>query len=357
MSKRFLMSVLLLMVLSVAVLSGCNSTKPPKEALSSAAVQALKMDSYVLKNQVKILDFSVDAASAENPEVGSMLSMLKNAEINIQQTYQKDPMQTEAKFEIKLAGDVATTITIPFVMTKEKIYVKIPSIPFLPMPENVVGKFLVLDMKELAEKNGQEFSADLFDTEKTQKLSAELTAAIFGAYDTEKYFKNIEPKDASLPEGYKAKQVVQFYITNDTVKDAATTFVNKVLPDLLDIIGKEEYRSMLQVKPEDIADMKKELKEGNQDELGKALDDMKKNLKINQFTANTAIDEKNYPSYQDINANVEVNDPETNGKVKLSMQVKSQFSKINEKQTFEIGIPKDTITLEDLQKEMGSYGY
>lgn len=358
MSRKWFTSMMLVMLSVVLVLSGCSSKKEPKEALSSAAVKALEMDSYVVENQIKILDFSVEGTEdTESAQVGAVLSMLKNAEINIKQIYQKEPMQTEATLEVKLTGDMTTTITIPLVMTSEKLYVKIPSIPFLPMPESVTGKFLVLDLKELAEQAGEEFNPDLFNPEKTQKLSTELMGALFAEYESGAYFSNIDPKEASLPEGFKAKQVVQFAITNDNVKEAVTILVNQALPKMLDILAKEEYRSMLQLTPEEIEQAKQELQEGNQDELGEALDEMKNHLQINKFTMDTAIDENNYPAYYNVQVDVAVNDPDTQTNVKAAVQMTSHFTQINEKPVFEIGIPSDTLTLEQLQEEMGQFGY
>jgi hypothetical protein len=252
---------------------------------------------------------------------------------------------------------MTTTITIPLVMTAEKLYVKIPSIPFLPLPESVTGKFLVLDLKELAEQAGEEFNPDLFNPEKSQKLSMELMGALFAEYESGAYFSNIDPKEASLPAGFKAKQVVQFAITNDNVKEAVTILVNQALPKMLDILAKEEYRSMLQLTPEEIEQAKQELQEGNQDELGKALDEMKNHLQINKFTVDTAIDENNYPAYYNVQADVAVNDPDTQTNVKAAVQMTSHFTQINEKPAFEIGIPTDTLTLEELQEEMGQFGY
>lgn len=356
-SRKFYVSALVLLMSVVLVLSGCNAKKEPKEALSSAAVQALKMDSYVLNNQIKIVDFSFDASMSEASEMNAVFSMLKDAEINVHQIYQKEPMQTEATLEVKLTGDMSTTITIPFVMTKDSIYVKIPKIPFLPMPDNVVGKFLVMDLKELAEASGEEINMDLFNPDKTQKLSGEISSAILAEYDSATYFKNVAPKDVTLPDGFQAKQVVQFNVTNDNVKEAVSILINKALPKVLDILGKEEYRSLLNLEQEDLDQAKKELQEGNQDELGQALDEMKDYLTVNKFTVNTAIDKKNYPSYTDLNADVEINNPDTNEKMKLALQVTSTFSKINEKAAFTIGIPTDTITMEEFQEQMGGLGY
>lgn len=240
--------------------------------------------------------------------------MLKDAEINLTQVYQKEPMQSEASLEVKLTGDFSTTITLQFVTTKDKIYVKIPSIPFLPLPEKAVGKFLELDLKELAEYSGEEFDPDLLDTEKTQKFVAEIANVILSEYDNDKFIKDIDPKDIELPEGFKAKQVVQFYVTNDTVKEAISILLQEALPKVLDIIAKDEYRAMMQLTPEDIEEAKKGLEEMDQNELQTTLDEMQRYLTINQFNMNTAIDKDNYPSYQEMNMDVAFSDPDTKEK-------------------------------------------
>lgn len=355
MSRKLFMSVIILLMSVTLILTGCGAKKEPKEALKGAAIAALKMDSYVSESQIKLTDLTIDTSSS--PELGAVYSMLKDAELNLTQVYQRDPMQTEASLEVKLKGDFSTTITLQFVMTKDKVYVKIPSIPFLPLPENVTGKFLEFDLKELAESSSEDFNPDLLDTDKTQKLVAEIANAVLAEYDSEKFIKDVDPKDLTLPEGFKAKQVVQFYITNDTLKEAISILIKEALPKALDIAAKDEYREMLQLTPQEIEDAKKELGELNEEEFQKDLDEMQKFLKINEFTINTAIDKDNYPSYQEMNMDVEFNDPDTQEKIKLAMQMISKFTSINQAPKFEIGIPQDTITMEQFQQEMNSFGY
>lgn len=355
MSRKFYLSALILLMSVTLILTGCGTKKEPKEALQSAAATAMKMDSYVTESQIKLNDLTFDASSS--PELGAVYSMLKDAEINLTQVYQRDPMQTEASLELKLKGDFSTTITLQFVMTKDKVYVKIPSIPFLPLPENVTGKFLEFDLKELAESSAEDFNPDLLDTEKTQKLVAEIANVVLAEYDSEKFIKDVDPKEFKLPEGFKAKQIVQFYITNDTFKDAVNILIKEALPKVLDIAAKDEYREMLQLTPQDIEDAKKDLAELNEDEFQKDLDEMQKYLKINEFTINTAIDKDNYPSYQEMNMDLEFSDPDTQERIKLAMEMNSKFTSINEAPKFEIGIPQDAITMEELEQEMNSYGY
>ncbi|MCJ8015191.1 hypothetical protein MUG84_26330 [Paenibacillus sp. KQZ6P-2] len=360
MKKKFGILILTLLMSMTVVLAGCSSKQDPKDAMKSATGNAMKMTSYEMKSKVVIKDLKVSSQDTVDPAATEqVLSMLKNAEVTIDGVYQNDPMQTELTMGINLKGDMSMSFNIPMVMTKEKMYVKIPSIPMLPLPENVVNKYLVLDMKELAQQGGTTFNPDSLDTKKTQQLTNEIMNTLFGEYDGAKYFKDIKVKEANLPEGVDAKQVVQFSVTNENVKEAAEIFVNKALPKILDIVGKDEYRDMLGLTKEDIDKAKSDLNSTNKDELNKGLNELKNNLKINQFNVNTAIDKKDFPSYQNAVMDVEINDPETKDNMKLSMEMTNQYSKINEKQTFKIGIPKDSdvITMEQLQQEMGSASY
>ncbi|MNO09009.1 hypothetical protein D3C81_2319560 [compost metagenome] len=55
---------------------------------------------------------------------------------------------------------------------------------------------------------------------------------------------------------------------------------------------------------------------------------------------------------------IKVNNPDKGENVSLSLTASNQYSKINEKQTFTIGIPQgdDVITMDELQQEFGSIG-
>lgn len=358
-NKKFVAIMLSLMLVLTVVLSGCAKKQEPKEAMSTAAKNAMSMTSYEMKSSFVIEDLQMKMAATEgDPTVDQAVTMLKNAELTLTGIHQAEPQQTEMQMGINLKGDMAMTFNIDMVMTKEKIYVKIPSIPMLPFPEDVVGKYLVLDMKELAEEAGETFNPETLDAEKSQKFATEVLDALISEYDQTKYFKEVATKDAKLPEGVEAKQVVQFFVTNDSLKEALDIFVNKAAPKIVDIMAKDEYREMLGLTKEDIEQAKEEVKSVDQGEFKQDLEEMQKYLKINTFNINTAIDKKDFPAYQDLVMNVDFNDPETKDTVKLAIKGSTQYSKINEKQTFKIGIPKDTdvITMEQFQESMGQMG-
>ncbi|OAB43615.1 hypothetical protein [Paenibacillus glacialis] len=358
MNKKFTAIGLSLFLAMTVVLSGCGSKQDPKEALQSAAGNAMTMTSYEMKSKVVIEDLKINAPelTGNDSVSGTVMSMLKNAELTVDGVYQLDPMQTELTLGLNLKGDMAMSFNIPMVMTKEKVYIKVPSIPMLPLPETVVGKYVELDLKKLAAEEGTEFNLDAIDPKKTQKLTNEISGAFFTEFDGAKYFKDIAVKDANLPEGVEAKQVAQFNITNDNVKEAITILVEKVLPNILTIVEKDEYKEMLGVTAEDIKTVKDELNTANKDEFNKALEELKSYLKVNTFSVNTAINKKGFPAYQDVVMNIELNDPETKQDVKLALKGSSQYNKINEKQTFVIGIPEaaNVLTMEQFQQAFGN---
>ncbi|MNO29336.1 hypothetical protein D3C76_192470 [compost metagenome] len=362
MKKKWGLSAAALLLTAAVILPGCaNKEQAPKEALKSAAIKATTLNSYEMKSKFVINNLAIDApANGESDaSTAQVLSMLKNADVTIDGVYQADPMQTEMTMVLNLKGDMTMSFTIPMVMTPEKMYIKVPSIPFLPLPETVVGKFVELDLKELAEQGGTEWNPGAVDTQKVQKLVNEVVSTLLGEYEDKEYFNDIKPKDAALPEGVEAKQVVQFNVTNDNVKEALTILANNALPKIIDIVGKPEYKEMLKIDDADLAKAKEELQSSEtRAEFDKDLADLGTYLTINKFQLNTAINKDDFPVYQDLLMDIKVKDPDKGENVSLSLTASNQYSKINEKQTFKIGIPQgdSVITMEQLQQEFGNMG-
>jgi hypothetical protein len=361
MNKKWGLSAAALLLTAAVILPGCASKQEaPKEALKSAATKATAMSSYEMKSKFSINDLTIETADAESAAMTTqVLSMLKNADITIDGVYQADPMQTELTMVLNLKGDMSMSFNVPMVMTTEKLYVKVPSIPFFPIPETIVNKFVEVDLKALAEQEGAEFNPSSLDTQKMQKFSNEVMDTVLAEYDEGKYFNELSPKEANLPEGVEAKQVVQFQVTNDNVKEAITIFVNNALPKIIDIVSKEEYKDMLQINDADLAKAKEEITSSEtRTEFDKSLADLDKYLTINKFHYNTAINKDGFPVYQDLLMDIKVNDPEDGTNVAFSVNGTGQYDKINEKPEFKIGIPQgdDVITMDQLEEQFGSLG-
>ncbi|WP_458120559.1 hypothetical protein [Paenibacillus sp. Z6-24] len=356
MNKRLTGSLLAILLVFTLALVGCTKKEEPKAAVKAAATNAAQMTSYAMTSQFKITNLAfttADGKASTDPTTAQIANTLKNAQVSVTGMYQSNPMQTEMTMNVNLS-DGAINIKLPMIMTQETMYVKIPQIPMLPLPETVVGKFLKLDLKELAEMEGQEYKP--LSVETSQKLSQELSSAVLDKYDQAKYFKDIDKKDAALPEGVDAKQVVQFAVTNENAKEAVTIFVKQALPAVLDVLSKEEYRSALNITQSDLDEVKKSLQsEDSQNEFTKTVNEMDKYMTLNQFHVDTAINDDNFPVYQKMVMDAVFANPDTKENVKVALEGSSQYSKINEKQTFSLGIPTgdDVVTMDQLQQEMG----
>lgn len=359
MFKKYITLPLVMLLAVALVMTGCNTKKEPKEALTSAAVDVMKLDSYMVTNKFKITDFKVNVPEVDQAQLGQTISMLKNAEITMKQVVQKDPMQSEAVIEFKAkSDDIEMSYKMPLIFTKDVFYLKVPEIPFLPLPESIVGKFIKFDLKEIAEESGEKVNFDVLNSDKVQKMTAEISNEILNHYDQAKYFKNVDKSEISLPDGFKAKQVVQFNITNDNLNEAIEILITKALPKVLDILNKEEYRTMLNISEADITKAKSDLSEMTQAELQNGLKELKDAVKINKLSLNTAIDDKNYPSYQEMNFDIEIGDFKNDQTVQINAKATTEMTKINEKVDFEYGIPTDAITLKELEEMFGNnYNY
>lgn len=346
---------MLALLLTVAVvLSGCSSQKSsPKEALQASMSKASEMKSYSFKGSMKFEEFNFGTEGMTAEESAAMLNTLKNAELTWTGAYQADPLLAEINLQLALKGDMAINFSVPIVMNKEKIWVKIPNIPMLPLPETVVGKYLELDMKELAEQSGQPLPS--LDIGKQQKFGNDVMGIVFKHIEEDKYLSSVKEKDAGLPEGVDVNQVVQFKLDKAQIEPFIKTVVEKIAPEVIDLLSKNsEYRDMLQLTQEDLDAAKKDLEEAKGEDLSKGLEEMNKELKSFNLTANIGLDKKEYPVYTDAKISAEV-DIEGGEKGNFAIKLVSETNDINEKVKFEIGTPKaeDIITMQQMEEQMG----
>ncbi|WP_018753767.1 hypothetical protein [Paenibacillus sanguinis] len=345
MFKRSVTITLLFAFALMLIAPGCTGQKAAKDALSLAVSKIVEADSYVLESQIEVLSVELDLETAEKeveeaePTGSSELSAwsillpwLKDADIRVRQIYHKEPAQAEALLEIKLQGKMAITVTIPLIITPDKLYVQLPSTPLLPMPEELAGQFITLDFKELAQQSGQAATElPQVSAGEVQNLGSIFMAALLAGYDGDTYFKYVGVEQAALPEEVPAKQVVQFAVSNNEAKQAREVLKGQVLPEVRSIWEQKGYPFM----PEALADA----------------------LVINTVTVHTAIDEQNYPVYTSGEMDLTLDAPNAQESARIVLRLTRQYSQINEQPPFEIGIPTNPISTKQWQEAMHSFGY
>lgn len=353
MFKSKLGFVILSILLTVAiVLSGCTKDKSPKEALQSSMSKSSEMKSYNFKGSLKFEDFNFPQQDMSASQAAAVINTLKSAELSWTGAYRVDPMLMEINLQLALKGDLAVTFNVPIVMNSQKIWVKIPNIPMLPIPQDVVGKFVEFDLKKLAEQSGKTMPS--MDVSKSQKLLNDVMAIVFKNVEEKDYLTAIKVKDAGLPADVVANQVVQFHMDKSQIEPFVNTVIDKIAPEVIDLLSKnEEYKNLLQLKQQDLDNAKKALGDVKGKQLTDGMAQMKKELKSFDIKANIGLDKNEYPVYTDATIKAAIESANLTGS--LGIKVVSQMTGINSEVKFEIGEPKgaDVITMDELQKKLG----
>ncbi|TVX94999.1 hypothetical protein [Cohnella terricola] len=353
MFKRKLGFAILAVMMTVAlVLSGCSKDKSPRDVLQSSITKSADIKSYNFKGSMKIDDFNFPDEDLNATEAAAIVNALKSAELSWTGAYQADPLLMEVNLQLALKGDLAITFNIPVVMTEKKVWVKIPNIPMLPIPETVLNKFIELDLEKLAEESGQPMPK--MDVSKSQKFTSDLMAIIFKHIEEDKYLSEVKVKDAGLPSDVDVKKVIQLHMDQTQIEPLINAIVEKIAPEVIELLSKnQEYRDLLNLKQKDLDTAKKELADVKSSDISEALGDMKKELKKFDLKVNYGLDKKDYPIYTDASISAAIESDEVTGS--LGIKIVSQTTGINEKPKFDIGEPKgdNVITMEDLESEMG----
>ncbi|AJY77734.1 hypothetical protein VN24_14295 [Paenibacillus beijingensis] len=339
------------MLLVVALmLGGCSTaSKSPKETLMDATGKTAELKSYAFTGSVKLEELNVPEEMATDLNTSMMLGMLQNAEISWTGAYRLDPMLTEMNMKIITSGDMALTINTTMIMNQDKLWIKVPNIPMLAsfIPQSLVGKFVEFDMKELAKEQGTEMPQ--LDVAKSQQFVNDVSGIVFKHIDEKTYLKSVKPKEAGIPDDAGADKAVQVHVTRDQVEPLAQTVVKNILPEIFDLLSKnEEYRNMLQLTQADLDDARKEVTQTSDEELKKGIEEFNKTVTALDVTSNIGIDKEGYAHYSNTLVKMEMNDNGQTGSGTLRFL--SQMTNINGDVKFETGEPKDAVTMEQLQQ-------
>jgi hypothetical protein len=346
--RKFGFTVIALLLSIAVVLSGCNAkNKAPKDALQASFSTSSDLTSYSFKGSMKFEEFNLTPAQVTEEDT-MMMNMFKNAEISWTGAYQKDPMLVEVTMKMELKGDLAMSFSIPIVASDKKLWVKVPNIAMLPIPENLVGKYLELDLEQLAKDAGQEIPT--FNPKVSQDFVKDLTEIVFKHIDEKEYLTNVNAKDAGIPDGVDVNQVVQMHIDQSQLEPFAKTVIEKIAPDVLDLLkANKEYRDMMSLTEEDIDSAKTALGEADTSGLAQ----IKDQLKSLDIISNIGIDKKDYPVYTDATVKAAFDVDGTAGN--FAIKVVSQLENVNKEVKFEVGEPdpSEVIPFEEAFGELG----
>ncbi|MGE5703777.1 MAG: hypothetical protein ACM32O_14720 [Clostridia bacterium] len=334
--SRFSLPLLLLFMLAL-VAAGCGQTVPVKEALKAASQQQTTLNSYSFSGTMAL---RIDSQSPElnnDPESKMVIDALKNTKISYRGTTSLDPQQTEIILDASIPmQDVSMNFTMPIVMNQEKLWVKIPALPMLPESNDLSGKYVEIDYKELSQLSGQPINAST--NTKAQRELANKILDIFFKDMGDSYFADVKKEEAGLPQDVAAERVVKFQLTNESVMPFIKTLLGSTLPQIIDATAQSEVAKEMNMTAEEAAQAKTELQtalkelETNQD--------LQKTVQVKKADMLFALEKDNGISYQKTDVDLVITPPEETGSVNFGFTLDQKINNKNAAPKWEIGIPK-----------------
>lgn len=325
------------------VLAGCSAKPSAKELLQRAAEKSAQIESFAFSGSLKLDELDVPMEDIPAEQAQQIANLMKSAELSWKGAYRADPMLAEITLNIAIKGDMEINFSLPIVINAEKIWIKVPNIPMLPLPPDLVDKFVEIDLRQLAEEQG----TTIPDFAVLMKLTQELNNLVFKHLDEETFLSTPKKSEADLPENADVKDVVKLTITKEQVKPLIETFVKKIGPEAIELLSKDEYREPLGLEQSELEAVKEQLASYSESELAKELESFESEVDTFDVTALLGINRNGFISYADFGLRVTGRDQNGNAG-KIGLKLVMEQTNINGDVTFEYGEPNDVLTLEDL---------
>jgi hypothetical protein len=330
----------------LVLLSGCSqkSNGKPKDILIEAYGKSAEITSAKFEGSIRLSLDLPDSALQGDPSSAMILNMLSNAELSFRGTTQLEPALSEVILTVRVTGDTEIAINLSIIATEDKIWIKVPNTPFLPLPDHVVGKYLELDVAELSAMSGEPISSLTTEQQQRyQQLGKEIAELFFGAFDEETYFSHASKEEAGIPDDVDADQVVKFELTDESFRPFMESLF-AVLPALIDKIAEIQEAGLTQAE---IEELKAELQAG-EEEWKATLDLLEQNMTIHRASIVTAVDKNGFVSYTGLDIDLEMTDEGETGRIGL--QAALEQTGINEKVEYELQKPdaSEVITFQEL---------
>jgi uncharacterized lipoprotein YehR (DUF1307 family) len=329
-------------------LTGCGQNKSAYESLKQGSTKLAKAESFDYTGSIGL---KTDAQPANgDASTEQITQLLSNIELNFTGTSFTKTKQAAINLELSLKGDASLSLAVPIIVDKDGLYIKIPTIPMLPLPQTLTGKYLHLtkaDMEKISEESGAAAATRKSDPAKEEQFSKELEAVFAKQFKEDDNLIKVNVNKTSAEVPAHVKQVVEYSITGESFPTLVEKIVKGLIPDILTVMSKPEYKAITDLPANTLSEYQKSLESFTTEEL-------KKQLTVNQAYSQFGIDGSGYLSYLRDKFDFTAND-ETGSKTKVALDFTFDATNIN-KAKGTITLPKaaETISLEELQKQLGT---
>jgi len=348
MKKKWMAALMSLCV--VLLVAGCAQNKTPYDTVKSGATKTTEADSYEYTGSMSL---KLDSQNIQDTENGMSMGMLSDFEFKYSGIIHTKAKQASINLELLLKGDMSFSIAVPIVIDNGTIYIKIPQTPFVPLPEELVGKYVRItqdDLQKLEEKGGAKPSPSL-SPEVQEQLGKDIVAVFGKHFEKDANLVKVNVKDAGGDVPSDVKQIAEYSITNENIQQVVEKLAKGVIPDLLTVLSKPQYKDVTTAIPVDAqAEYAEALKDFDAD-----FAKVKEALTINEAKVQVGVNDAGYLSYFREAFTASIKDPETAALTDLTMTMDMKMANFN-KETPAVQVPsdQDSVSAEELMGTLGA---
>jgi len=334
----------LVIATGLLITAGCTNATKSNGDVVDAMENLINSSSYTFQSNANLHVTVPDQMM--NQEVAPLAAIVDNVDVSIEGIYVKDPQQYELDMNIQTTGDVGFNFHLPVIITKDKLWVKIPSNYAGMFGMNGVGnKFYEIDLEDGETMAGLEMTpAD------AQKLGLQIARIFVDEYNGT-LLKSVNTKEAGL-DGTDVQNLTRLSVANKDIEQVMTIGARKVSPRLLELLTSAEWKDKVDLSESDIADFK-ENTDVTDEEIEKAASEFDDYIHINNFTSDIGTNKKNEIVYATFSMDVDIVDSNLTDYEKdkstgnIIINSTTTFNNFGEKPVFKFGIPNE----EDIVRE------
>lgn len=347
--RNNLIKFTLVLLCTILILGGCGIS--PKQTLKEGFAKNEDLNSYTFKTEL-ILNLDLpQSVMAADPTFSTYYQSLKDVKILLDGSYKKSEERFEMTLSAELKGDLSMTLNVPIIIKGEKAWIKAPNIPFLPLPEQMIGKYVFFDLKELSKQEGLKEKEKSKQEDAAKKFNEEIAALFLKEYDEKTYFKVLKKDNADIPDKMDIDEIVRMSVNDKNLESFAVTTVEKVAPKVIEFYEKFlKDSSISNAEDMGLKEAKEEIAKTKPEDVKKGIAEFHKKGKLDQFNVDFGMNDDKYIIFERVNTVIQVKDTTTNSWSKIGVKATQSISDINKDVKFKYGIPaaKDIITLQEL---------
>lgn len=328
--KKIKLLFLSVLMLAMAVISGCSLTTSNK----NADAKQMLMDAFRKQQEVESMAFEGEFSlnmnfDTQDPDLLAFSSFLEDLKLGYKGVMDQERVEILLEAQLNLDG-FRTIVELPIIVEEEQVLFKVPAIMGI-IPDEIAGKFIKVDVNEMVELSGEEIGNISEEEEQAILALAEEMISVF-----------LNSFDDSLFATSEKNTVITVDASGDKFYDVIEKFLKEGLPEFYELLLNNSNLELLGLTLLDLEDLRMAINEMPED-ISEEMAEIKELLQIDKAEMVVELNKDGFISKQDVALDFTLIDPIYNESITISLSSNTAYSKINQAQEFSLEVSDEDV--------------